>query len=71
MLGNDLMFLPRTIPGKAVFKKMWAILGLFIAYFWSFQTSNTILQQINVQNVHLVSGDRIRTHNFLLMSLLL
>ena len=27
----------------------WAILGLFFVYFWSFQTINTNLQQINVK----------------------
>ena len=31
--------------------KKWANPGLFFVYFWSFQTNNTILQQINVKNV--------------------
>ena len=40
----------------------WANPGLFFIYFWSFQTNNTFLQQINVKNVHPVYGAGIQTH---------
>ena len=33
------------------FYKNWANPGLFFVYFRSFQTNNTILQQMNVKNV--------------------
>ena len=42
--------------------KIWAKLGLFLFYFWSFQ--------INVKSGHLVSGIGVRTHDLLIMSLL-
>ena len=34
-------------------------------YFWIFQAKYIILQQINVKNVHQVTGARIRTHDLL------
>ena len=49
----------------------WAILCLFLIYFWSFETNNTILQQINVKNVRPVSGSGICAHDLLIMHLLL
>ena len=43
----------------------------FLFIFGLFQTNiNTILQQINVKNVHPVYGNGIRTHDLLYMSLL-
>ena len=48
----------------------WAIPGPFLIYFGLFQTNiNTILQQINVKNVHPVYGTGIRTHDLKNMSL--
>ena len=48
-----------------IFFLNWANPGLFFVYFRSFQTNNTILQQINVKkcHVHPVSGAGIRTHD--------
>ena len=46
----------------------WANPGLFFIYFQSFQTNNTILQQINAKNVYPVYGAQIWTHNLLNMS---
>ena len=43
--------------------------GLFVIYFWSFQTNITILQQIYVKNVHPVYGSGIQTHDFRNVSL--
>ena len=40
-------------------------------FFRSFKQTIQILQQINVKNVHPVSSTRIRTHNIVIMSLLL
>ena len=51
------IFLKIVIPRPLLF-----IFGLF-------KQTMQILQQINVKNVHLVSGARIRTHNLLIMSL--
>ena len=48
--------------------KKWANTGLFFLYFLSFQSNITILQQINVNNVHTVSGTGIRTHNLLMQA---
>ena len=45
-------------------------LGLFFIYVRFFQTNNTIIQQINVKNVHRVSSGEIQTHGLLNMSLL-
>ena len=44
--------------------------GLCLSFFNLFNQNFTMLQQINVKNVHPVSGARIRTHNLLIMSLL-
>ena len=38
---------------KTFFLKKWDKPGLFFIYFQSFQTNNTILQQINVKNVQM------------------
>ena len=46
----------------------WAILGLFLIYFWSFQTNNTIFNKLMRNNVHPVSA--ILTHYLLIMSIL-
>ena len=46
----------------------WANLGLFFSFILSFQTNNTIFQQINVKNVHPVYGAGIRTHDLSNMS---
>ena len=49
----------------------WANPGLFFIYFLTYQTNNTILQQINVKkcpNVHPGNGAGIRTHNISNMS---
>ena len=45
-------------------------LATVFIYFQAFQSNNTNLQQINVENVHPVSGAGIRTYNLLIMSLL-
>ena len=47
----------------------WAIPGLFLLYFRSFQTSIQLLQQINVKKIHLECGTGIRNNNLLEMSL--
>ena len=53
------------------FLKKWANPASFSFIFGLFQTNiNTILQQINVKNVHPVYGTGIRTHDLLNMSLL-
>ena len=59
-------------PFLGFFKKKWANPGLlFVLIFGLFkQTLLQFLQQINVKNVHPVSGARIRTHNLLITSLL-
>ena len=44
--------------------------GLFFMYFHLFKQTLQFLQQINVKNVHPVSGTGIRTHNLLIASLL-
>ena len=54
---------------KWTFFKKWANPGLFFVYFQSFQANNTILQQINVKNIHPVNGARIRTHDLRNISL--
>ena len=55
---------------KNVFEKMGQ-LGLFFVYFRSFlKNINTILQQINVKNVHPVCGIEIWTHDLQIVSLL-
>ena len=41
-----------------------AILGLFFIYFLSFQTNNTNFTQINVKNIHPVSGAGIKTSDY-------
>ena len=67
--------LPKFWCGKfcvlhdSFFKKMGQPRPLFI-YFRHFQTQITIVQQINVKNVHLVYVAGIRTHNIWNMSLL-
>ena len=44
--------LPRVnVTNGCFFFKNWANPGLFFVYFRSFQTNNTILQQMNVKNV--------------------
>ena len=50
--------------------KKWTKLGLFFAYFQSFQSNVTILQQTNEKNVYLVYGVGIRTRNLLITRLL-
>ena len=46
----------------------WPNPDLFLMYF---QSKTTFLQQINVQNVNPVYGTGIRSHNLLIMNLLL
>ena len=56
---------------KILFK--WANQGLFIIYFWSFQTNNTIFttnQCEKFPNVHPVYNAGIQTHDLRYMSLL-
>ena len=48
----------------------WAFPGLFFVYFRSFSDIHTIIQQINVKNVHPVYGAGIQTHHLQDMSLL-
>ena len=53
------------------FFKKWANPGLFFVFLGLFeQTLLQFLQQINVKNIHPVSGAGIRTHNPLITSLL-
>ena len=47
-----------------------AVPGLFLIYFMPCQANITTLHQINVKNLHPVSGPGIQTHNLLIMSLL-
>ena len=51
------------------FLKKWANPGLFIVYFRSFHTNNTMFQQIYVKNVNPVYGAGIRAHVLRNMSL--
>ena len=56
-------------PNSNVFFKMGHPRSLF-RLFSSIQTNVTILQQINVKNIHPVYGAGIRTHDLWNMSLL-
>ena len=63
-------YLLRKLCRKSFFEK-WAIPASFSFCFSLFQANtNTILQQINVKNVHPVYGTGIRTHDLQYMSLL-
>ena len=53
---------------RVIFFFYWPTPGLFFVYFQSFQTNNTILQQINVKNAHTVYGAGIQTRNLSNMS---
>ena len=48
----------------------WAILGLFFVFLGLFKQTTEILQQINLKNVHPVSGAGIRTHELIMSRLL-
>ena len=52
------------LQNRIVFEKMDQP-GLFFIYFQSFKSNITILQQINVKNIHPVYCAGIRTHNLL------
>ena len=54
--------------GDCFFK--WANPVLFFDYFQFVQSNITILEQINVKNIHPVSAAGIRTHNLLIVSFL-
>ena len=64
---NLVTLLNAYVLEKNVFK--WANPGLFLFYFCLFKQTLQFLQQINVKNVHPVSGTRIQTHNLLITSL--
>ena len=64
---NSLLLIYNETP---VFLKKWANPGTFTFIFIGFNQTSQFLQQINVTNVHLVSGAGIRTHNLLITSLL-
>ena len=53
---------------SVIFFFYWPTPGLVFVYFQSFQTNNTILQQINVKNAHTVYGAGIQTRNLSNMS---
>ena len=58
----------RSDLSEVFFKR--AILGLFFVYLGLFKQTTQILQQINVKNVHPVSGAGIRTPELIMSRLL-
>ena len=62
--SNHIIFHIYFLQNRIVFEKMDQP-GLFFIYFQSFKSNITILQQINVKNIHPVYCAGIRTQNLL------